>query len=267
MLPLFIYSALLSYYGQYQGLTSLEGHGIVRFNDGTGVFEKVATLDLKEKWRFPRGHAVKIQEPDGEFYYFASPFFYTRVKATYEDILNPASYQALRFDEISLLWRWQRGLPPTTQTEEQVMINTGAMPAGPARYELKDVATGRQIRLHGASIQWNAWKNCWVLIGVQNGIKDDPSPLGEVWYAEADKPQGPWSKAVKIATHPRYTYYNPVHHDFLDAEDGKIIYFEGTYTMEFSGNPLASTRYDYNQLMYRLDLSDKRLEDLRSSKP
>lgn len=258
---------LLSHYGRYQGLTSLEDHGIVRFNDGTGVFEKVATLDLKEKWRHPRGHAVKIQDAEGEFYYFAAPFFYTRVKATYEDVLNPASYQALRFDEITLLWRWQRGLPPTTQAEELVMINAGAMPAGPARYEFKDVATGKQVRLHGASIQWNAWKNCWVLIGVQNGHKDDPSPLGEVWYAEADKAQGPWSKAVKIASHPRYTYYNPVHHDFLDAENGKIIYFEGTYTKEFSGNPQSTARYDYNQLLYRLDLSDKRLEGLRSGKP
>lgn len=258
---------LVSHFGRYQGLTAMEEQGIVRFNDASGCFEKVASLDLKEKWRFPRGHAVKISEPEGEFYYFASPFLYTRVKATYEDVLNPSSYQALRYDKISMQWRWQKGLPPTTQIDEQILISTGTMPAGPARYELKDIATGKMVKLHGASIQWNAWKNCWVLVGIQSGNKEDPSPLGEVWYAEADKPQGPWSKAVKIATHPRYTYYNPVHHGFLDAENGKIIYFEGTYTMEFSGNPLASARYDYNQLMYRLDLSDKRLEDLRSGKP
>ena len=42
-----------------------------------------------------------------------------------------------------------------------------------------------------------------------------------------------------------------------------MIYFEGTYTREFSGNPVATPRYDYNQLMYRLDLADPRLERAR----
>ncbi len=41
---------------------------------------------------------------------------------------------------------------------------------------------------------------------------------------------------------------------------GRLIYFEGTYTQTFSGNPVATPRYDYNQIMYRLDLADPRLE-------
>jgi hypothetical protein len=45
----------------------------------------------------------------------------------------------------------------------------------------------------------------------------------------------------------------------LDKENGRIIYFEGTYTTTFSGNPNPTPRYDYNQVMYRLDLSDRRL--------
>ncbi len=257
---------LLAHYGRHQGLASMEEHGIVRFNDASGVFEKVVSLDIKEKWRFPRGHAVKVKEEEGEFYYFAAPFFYTRVKATYEDVINPASYQSLKYSDVTLQWHWQRGLAATTQSDEMALISTGGMSPGPARYSLKDVDTGKPVKLHTASIQWNVWKNCWVLIGVQSGNKEDPSPLGEVWYAEADKLQGPWSKAVKVASHPRYSFYNTIHHGFLDSEDGKIIYFEGTYTLEFSGNPLAPARYDYNQLMYRLDLSDKRLDVLRTPK-
>ena len=37
------------------------------------------------------------------------------------------------------------------------------------------------------------------------------------------------------------------------------IFFEGTYTTSFSGNTDPTPRYDYNQVMYRLDLSDPRL--------
>jgi hypothetical protein len=101
------------------------------------------------------------------------------------------------------------------------------------------------------------------MIGVQSGGKGDPSALGEVWYAESPQPEGPWTKAVKVASHPRYTFYNPVHHDFFDSEGGRVIWFEGTYTKEFSGNPEPTPRYDYNQLMYRLDLADPALAPAR----
>ena len=40
------------------------------------------------------------------------------------------------------------------------------------------------------------------------------------------------------------------------------MYFEGTYAETFSGAPSKTPRYDYNQVMYRLDLSDPRLADL-----
>src|SRR6185437_11783093 len=83
--------------------------------------------------------------------------------------------------------------------------------------------------------------------------------LGEVWYAEADSPLGPWVYARKIVTHDKYSFYNPKQHPMFDKENGRIIYFEGTYTTTFSGNNNPTPRYDYNQVMYRLDLSDRRL--------
>ena len=45
----------------------------------------------------------------------------------------------------------------------------------------------------------------------------------------------------------------------FDQDGGRLIYFEGTYTHTFSGNDNATPRYDYNQIMYRLDLADPRL--------
>jgi hypothetical protein len=85
------------------------------------------------------------------------------------------------------------------------------------------------------------------------------SLLGEVWYAEAEIPEGPWSAAVKIVTHDKYSFYNPKQHPMFDQRGGQLIYFEGTYTHTFSGNPDQTPRYDYNQIMYMLDLSDQRL--------
>ena len=45
----------------------------------------------------------------------------------------------------------------------------------------------------------------------------------------------------------------------FDQEGGRFIYFEGTYTGTFSRKEDFTPRYDYNQIMYRLDLSDPRL--------
>jgi hypothetical protein len=89
--------------------------------------------------------------------------------------------------------------------------------------------------------------------------------LGEVWFSEAPTPEGPWINAVKVATHDRgsngdYTFYNPALHPYFDQAGGQYIYFEGTYTNTFSGNSVLTPLYDYNQIMYRLDLG--RIPDL-----
>jgi hypothetical protein len=83
--------------------------------------------------------------------------------------------------------------------------------------------------------------------------------LGRTWYAEADTPAGPWAYARKVVDHDRYNFYGPTQHPAFDQDGGRRIYFEGTYTAEFSGNPEKTPRYDYNQILYRLDLSDPRL--------
>jgi hypothetical protein len=89
--------------------------------------------------------------------------------------------------------------------------------------------------------------------------------LGEVWYSEADRPEGPWEQARKIITHANkpgdaHDFYNPVHHPFFDQDGGRVIYLEGSYANTFSGNPHPTPYYEYNQIMYRLDLSDPRLK-------
>jgi hypothetical protein len=86
-----------------------------------------------------------------------------------------------------------------------------------------------------------------------------PSFLGECWYAEADRPEGPWAYAVKVVTHDKQDFYNPKQHPMFDADGGRTIYFEGTYTNSFSGNPHKTPRYEYNQMMYKLDLADERV--------
>ena len=126
---------------------------------------------------------------------------------------------------------------------------------------LADVDTGQTVVAHRGSVAWNEHRRRWILVTTQQG---GTSFLGEVWYAEADAPHGPWRTAKKVVTHDRYSFYNPKQHPQFAAEGGRLIYFEGTYTHTFSGNPVATPRYDYNQVMYRLDLADPRLAGLQA---
>ena len=90
-----------------------------------------------------------------------------------------------------------------------------------------------------------------------------PSAFGEVWYAESESPLGPWGKAVKILSHDNYTFYNPRLHGEFSLVNSSTILFEGTYTHTFANKPEPTPRYDYNQILYRLDLDDMRLRPAR----
>ena len=140
---------------------------------------------------------------------------------------------------------------------QKKLIDVGVMKPDESPFSLRDRDTGKPVLAHGGSVYWNGYRKRFVMIFVEGF--GTPSFLGEVWYAEADAPEGPWTDAVKIATHDRMDFYNPKQHPMFDADGGRTIYFEGTYTNTFSGNPIKTPRYEYNQVMYRLDLTDPRL--------
>lgn len=111
---------------------------------------------------------------------------------------------------------------------------------------------------HTGSIAWNAFRKRWVTIFMEKFGK--PSAFGELWYAEAESPIGPWGTALKVLTHENYTFYNPRIHPEFTTEGSPVLFFEGTYTKEFANHAQATPRYDYNQILYRLDLDDQGLK-------
>jgi len=118
------------------------------------------------------------------------------------------------------------------------------------------------VKPHSGSIAWSPFRKRWVTVFVQSF--GTPSAFGEVWYAEADAPTGPWGYAVKVLSHEDYTFYNPRLHPEFTREGSAALFFEGTYSKEFSGNKQPTPRYDYNQVLYRLDLDDPALAAARA---
>lgn len=243
-----------------------QGRGLAVFDDAKKEFVRQTKVPVDTPV-LPTGHTFKRTDGTTEYVYFGNPFPLVRVAATEAAFTDLTKYEAFtclkpgstvakpeidRDDKGRARYEWRANAPPLTPEDEAKLVKAKVLAAGEARFQLRDKG-GASLVMHRGSVNWNEYRKKWVMIATQIGGKE--SFLGEVWYAEGDAPTGPWSEAVKVASHPKVSFYNPAHHPFLDRDGGKTIYFEGTYTTTFSGNPDPTPRYEYNQLLYKLDLS------------
>lgn len=265
---------LVAHYSRRKGLTEEIEHGIAVFDDERGVFVSTLELPLAEKWRFPHGHPEPFKDDGKTWLLCGNPSPGVRVQATLKAVLDPKRYEAFTcMDPDSPtavktdgsgkpVWRWQADLPPLGSDAEAKLVSAGKLKPEHTRFFPANAADAKErVRLHNGSVRWNEHRRRWVMIAGQLGGKS--SLLGEVWYAEAEHPTGPFGTAVKIVTHEKQTFYNVCHHSFMDRAGGRFIHFEGTYTSEFSGNADKTPRYDYNQILYRLDLDSASLKPAR----
>ena len=249
------------------------GQSLIVYNDEKDEFEELKKLDKDEKI-VASGHPFEVSLDGKKYFYFALPYPNLRVQADWKSVQDKGSYESftcMKDGKLELdrdgkpIFAWRKNAPPLGGKEFEDMIKAGRLNRADTPWRLENSATKKPILLHGGSVAWNDYRKKWTMIGLE--IMGE-SLLGEVYYAEASSPEGPWTKAVKVLTHHRdlgggksmnMDFYNPRHHPFFDQDGGRIIYFEGTYTHMFGGGPIETPRYEYNQIMHRLDLSDARL--------
>ena len=206
--------------------------GLCAWNDASSSFEVVRVLWTQSESSpkpglQPEGHPVFWKDPQSrEWILFGNPMPTLRFPATFEAWSDPT--------------RWELLQPQET---------------------LASAKDGNAVKPHSGSIAWNAYRKRWVTVFMQ--VFGSPSAFGELWYAEADSPLGPWGTAVKVLSHDNYTFYNPTLHPEFTPEGSPILFFEGTYTLQFADKPMPTARYDYNQILYRLDLDDAALAPAR----
>jgi hypothetical protein len=245
--------------------------GLVEFNAQEQRFEKRAAIPLDAPTR-PFGHPFLALDQETTYVYFADPFPLARVRADAKSLLNLATYEAFtcllpgstvenpRLDRDAsgvLRYQWRKNAPALDGVGQDRLVKRGVLKTSEGLVGLRDFESGRRVVAHRGSTYWNPWRRRWVMIAVEVG--GATSYLGEVWFAEARSPLGPWAYARKVVTHDRYSFYNPKQHPDFAKEGGRVIFFEGTYAVTFSGNPTPTPRYDYNQILYKLDLADPRL--------
>ena len=254
-------------YAKIISLTEVAHRGLMRFDDDQQQFVRQLTFDGGQSTILD-GHPFlwdldeTMTNRAGTFVYARGP---VRVPALAAGIAAPNIYQAftalrvdggtIRFEDGGISYAWRPGSPVvngSTSTRSDLQTSESLWEMG------RDFSTGAPLQLHdNDSVVWNAHRQRFVRLASQ--VAGASSYLGELYYQEGDTPMGPWVWGTKVLSHDRYTFYNPRQHPFLDENDGATIYFEGTYTSSFSGNDTLTPRYDYNQVMYRLNLDDPRL--------
>jgi hypothetical protein len=201
--------------------------GLCVWNDDTEIFETLKTIWTKSEFQpkhppLPQGHAVPFEEGGKKFVRFGDPLPTLKCATAFEDWQDPNKWEMLKPQE---------SLPSSVD--------------------------GKPVKPSSGSIAWNRFRERWVTVFMETF--GAPSAFGEVWYAEADSPFGPWGPAVKVLSHKNYSFYNPRLHPEFTSADSPILLFEGTYSQTFANRPEPTPRYDYNQIVYRLDLDDAKL--------
>ncbi len=218
-------SQLVATYTKIKPPLSAYEVGLCTWNEDTRVFQKTSVVwtrtdDKPKPPAVPHGHVVVWQDAArNSWALFGDPFPTLKCRATYEAWQDPQSWEQL-------------------DDQKQVPTRDG----------------NEMVKPHRGAIAWNVFREKWVTIFTQQ--HGDSSYLGELWYAEADSPLGPWNEAIKVVTHNKYTFYNPQLHPEFGAPDSPILLSEPTYTRTFSATAEATPRHNYNQVLYRLDLDE-----------
>lgn len=223
---------LVASYMKVQGMMDVYEWGQCVWNEEKSVFDPLHILWTRSASgpkapRVPEGHPVEWLDPEGrQWLLFGNPFPTLRCPATFEAWQNLSTWETLTPQKL-----------------------------------LKAAKSGGDIQPHSGSIAWNPHRKRWVTVFMEND--GHPSRFGELWYAESEAPIGPWGLAVKVVTHENYTFYNPRLHPEFTEKNSPYLCFEGTYTMQFADKPPPTARYDYNQILYRLDLDEPELAPAR----
>ena len=242
--------------------------GLVLLDDKM-VLRRLATFDAQDEHSpAPNGHPVRVRDDGVEYAYYPGN---VRVRADFANASDPSQYEGftcLRPDGTAdrgaggaLVWSWRRGGRPVDPAYAAELVKRKTIRRDESPFRVTDADTGKPVAVASGSVAWNAYLRRWTFLIQQVG---GDSNLGEIWFATANSPEGPWTAARKVATHAmpgnNNDFYNPVQHDELQRENGRYVYFSGTFVNTFSGNPAPTPYYSYNNILYRLDLSDPRLK-------
>jgi hypothetical protein len=248
-------------FGTYYANTSPPWSALAKLDPARETFAFVA--DYPAGAAIPAGRSMVVRDPTGTSYaYWTNPLRFPATSAGVQDLAGYQVYSAYgprgsttlaKNADGSLAYAWTPGATAVTQA---ALKSLSIAPAQGLDGHLTDLDGGSNVAVAHQSSTWNDYRKRFSAVVQQ---QFGTSLLGETWYAEGDTPLGPWVYARKVVTHDDgYTFYNPDIVPYFSEAGGRILFFDATYTSSYT-SLVPTPRYNYNEIMYRLDLDDPRL--------
>jgi hypothetical protein len=245
------------------GLSTTREWHLAQFDDAKAAFVSITRWAIHDT--HDSAHPFHASDGTAEYVYLYPNY---RVRATLAAARELQAYEAFtcvagdgrvrgkdaaldRDASGQIRYAWKAGADRLHPGRLRELVGADKLKPSESWLQLLDLESGAPVEAGRGSVFWNEYLRRWLML-----ISGAP---GEIWFSQADRPEGPWVYAQRVATHGRYNFYNPTQHPFFDEAGGRGIFFEGTYTASFSAAPAKTPRYEYNQLMYHLALDDARL--------
>jgi hypothetical protein len=248
-------------FGTYYANTTPAWSALAKLDPSRETFAFVA--DYPAGATIPGGRSTVVRDPTGTSYaYWTNPVRFPATSAGVQDLADYEVYSAYgphgsttlaKNADGTLNYAWTPGATAITQA---ALKSLSIDPAQGLDGHLTDLDGGSNVAIAHQSSAWNDYRKRFsAVVQQQYGT----SLLGEIWYVEGDTPLGPWVYARKVVTHDDgYTFYNPDLVPSFSEAGGRILFFDATYTASYT-SVAPTPRYNYNEIMYRLDLDDPRL--------
>jgi hypothetical protein len=181
----------------------VEERGVAVFDDEAKVFRVLAQHPPTRG--HSSSHPIRVMD-SGRAYWYLYPNY--RVPDDWKPIQDSGAYEAFLCGkaEHAIRCTWKPGAPFLDDPDEQKLIERGLLPREAALFPFIDMDTRRRGNFGMGSVEWKAYRKKWIMIA---------GAWGDLYYSEADAPQGPWLCAKRIVHHEKYNFYNVVHHPSL----------------------------------------------------
>lgn len=250
--------------------------GLLKWNESRKKFRQVKLFPEDTRVKLCP-NVTRVRSDGREWFYFACPLPLVRVPATPKAIKDISRYQTFTPVKAGASWdgkhteraegnrwEWKTGTPTADHPRERELRRNFWFPDRAGIHHLTDFQTGESFVAREGTVFWNEFRQKWIMI--TNEFVPRGPRKGNVYYAEADSPIGPWVYARKVASHRdtlkdpyrgNFSFQDVKQHPELTRDEGKTIFFSGLFKRTARGQ--AVPRYNNNHLMYRLDLTDNRL--------
>lgn len=153
-------------------------------------------------------------------------------------------------------YAWRQGGLPFNQTLSKALIEQGKLTDDESIFLLHDHDSGDALRAHGGSLAWNEYRQRWVMIASKHGARRCSEKYGMPRPKHLSVPGRTPSRSSRTTTTVS-TIPSSIPTSIKMADDSSTL--KERTPIHSPTIPTQTPRYDYNQIMYRLDLADERL--------